>query len=146
MVAHGRLPGVLALAVFFAFGALMSFLAGTTLLFPGSPLEPMWRLNPTARAGLGSIGPAGIVLMLATSIACASAAIGLWASAGWGRRLAIGILSVNLLGNLLGAVLRHDPVTLIGLPIAVTLIAYLMSARVRHAFATPPDSAAPAPD
>ncbi len=129
-----RLPGVLALGVFFAFGAVVSLVAAIALVFPGSPLEPMWRLNPDARQGFVTIGAWAILLMVVVSMACAASAIGLWVRAGWGRRLALGVLTVNLVGDLLGALIRHDPRTLIGLPIGGALIAYLLSARVRHLF------------
>ena len=42
-----------------------------------------------------------------------------------GRRLAIGVLTVNLVGDSLNALLRHDPRTLIGLPIGGLMILYL---------------------
>jgi hypothetical protein len=133
-----RLPGVIALGVFFAFGAVASLVAATALLFPGGPLEPMWRLNPDARQGLAGIEPWGILLMAVVGVVCAAAAIGLWARNAWGRRLALGLLTVNMAGDLLGAMVRHDPRTLIGLPIGGALIAYLLSARVRQLFDVTP--------
>lgn len=129
-----RLPGVLALGVFFAFGAVMSLLSAIALLVPGSPLEPMWRLNPDARERLAALGAWAILLMAVVSMACAASAVGLLVRAGWGRRLALGVLMVNLVGDLLGALIRHDARLLIGLPIGGALIAYLLSARVRHLF------------
>jgi hypothetical protein len=129
-----RSRGVFALGVFFAFGALMSLGAAISLLSAGSPLEPMWRLNPDARRGLAAIGRWGILLMVAVSAACAGSAAGLWMRAGWGRRLALGVLTVNLIGDLLGALIRHDSRTLLGLPIGGALIAYLLSASVRQIF------------
>ena len=53
----------------------------------------------------------------------------------WGRRLALAILTANLVGDATNALLRDDLRTLIGLPIGGALIAYLMSARVRVGFA-----------
>ena len=70
--------------------------------------------------------------MGAVGTACGLATIGLARRAEWGRRFALGILSVNLLGDLLSAVLRHDAKTLIGLPIGGCMIAYLLSHRVRQ--------------
>ena len=131
---QSRPPGVLALGAFFAFGALMSLLSAISLLFPGGPLEPMWRLNPDAHRGLAALGAWAILLMAGVSMACAASAIGLWVRAAWGRRLALGVLTANLIGDLLGALIRHDARTLIGLPIGGGLIAYLLSARVRHLF------------
>ena len=46
-----------------------------------------------------------------------------------GVPLALGILSVNLVGDLLNAFVRHDLRTLIGLPIGGAMIAYLLIAR-----------------
>lgn len=59
----------------------MSFIAFVSLLFPGSLLEPMWRLNPRAREGFAGIGVWAIVLMCDVSVARASAATGLWRGA-----------------------------------------------------------------
>lgn len=121
-----------ALAIFFGFGATMSLLAALGLLFPGSLLEPMWLLNPEARAGLSSLGLWAVLLMAMVSAACAGSARGLWIRAEWGRRLAVAVLAVNLAGDLIGALARHDPRTLIGLPIGGLFIAYLLSPGVRR--------------
>ena len=60
--------------------------------------------------------------MTLVAAACAAAAIGLARRAEWGRRIAITVLAVNLLGDLGGAIVRHDPHTLIGLPIGGAMI------------------------
>ena len=101
------------------------------LLFPGSTLESLWRLNPDAHLVFQSLGKLSILLMLIVGTACACAAVGLVRRAPWGITLAVVILSVNLLGDSLNAVLRHDLRTLIGLPIGGALIAYLLHARGR---------------
>ncbi len=64
--------------------------------------------------------------MAVVGVACGLSAIGLARNAEWGRRLAIGILTINLIGDSLNALLRHDPRTLIGLPIAGLMIWYLL--------------------
>ena len=43
--------------------------------------------------------------------------------------LAIGVLTVNLIGDSVNALLRHDPRTLIGLPIGGLMIWYLLKKR-----------------
>lgn len=117
-------------AVFFGFGACMCVLTILLLSFPGTPLDSLWRLNPTARLGFQSLGIAtAIVLMLVVGIACASAATGLWRRTTWGPRLAVIILSFNILGDLLNAFVRHDYRALIGLPIGGAMIAYLIRAK-----------------
>ena len=64
--------------------------------------------------------------MAVVGVACGLSAIGLARNAEWGRRLAIGILVVNLIGDSLTAFLRDDPRTLIGLPIGGLMIWYLV--------------------
>jgi hypothetical protein len=58
-----RRPGVIGIAAFFAFGALMASLATLTLLMPASNLQGIWRLNPQAHDGLVRMGFWGIGLM-----------------------------------------------------------------------------------
>jgi hypothetical protein len=99
------------------------------LLFPGSALNPIWRLNPDAQVAFQRIGRLSILLMIVIGSACALAAIGLATRARWGVPLALGILVVNLVGDLLNAFVRHDLRTLIGLPIGGAMIAYLLIAR-----------------
>ena len=126
MSPRSRPPGLTALSGFFVFGAAMSGLTCFLLLFPGTVLDPVWRLNPEAREAFRSMGIWAAVLMAAVCAACALAARGLWIVAPWGRWLALGILSVNLIGDLANAIFRGDLRTLIGLPIGGALIVYLL--------------------
>lgn len=127
--------GVNALAALFVFGAAMAGLASLALLFPGGALEPVWQLNPVARTQLASLGPVGIGLMVMVSIACAGAALGLRSLAGWGHKLAVALLGVNLLGDAANAMSGHYLRALIGMAINGLLIAYLMEPHVRALFA-----------
>ncbi len=108
--------GLTILAAFFAFGSLMALLASLGLLLPGHVVEPMWRLNPQAYVALTALHSWGVVLMLTVGIACALAAIGLWTRAMWGHHLAVGILALNLVGDVLNAAVRGDLRALIGIP------------------------------
>lgn len=129
-------PGLLALGTFFAVGALIAGVTAVALLVPGSGLEPIWRLNPQAHDSLRVMGSWAVALMVVVAIACALSAVGLWIRARWGHRLALALLTVNLIGDATNAYVRGDLRTLIGLPIAGALIAYLLSAGVRHHFGT----------
>jgi len=120
---------VRALALCFGFGSLASGLAALTLLVPQSPLERIWRLNPEGHRGLQSLGGWGILLMLAVCAACLSAALGLWLRAGWARWLAALILAINLVGDGVTAIVRHDARTLIGIPIGGALLLLLVKDR-----------------
>ena len=126
--------GITLLSAFFAFGACMAGLACLTLLLPDTRLSGLWALNPDAHARLEAIGSWSIALMAVVSLACASAAFGLWRGDDWGRAIALGVLGVNLVGDATNALLRHDLRTLIGIPIGAALIAYLLSKGARSYF------------
>ncbi len=135
-MSHSRLPlGVKFMVGFFAFGALMCSLTVFLLLFPNTTLSFLWRLNPEAQTAFHAMGGWAILLMLAVGVACATAAVGLGRRRAWGRATAIVILLINSLGDIAGALARHDYRQLIGLPIAAVMIAYLCSRRVRASFA-----------
>jgi hypothetical protein len=119
------------LVIFFAAGALVCLVTVLALAFPGSFLESIWRLKPQARVLFQEIGSgASIALMATVGIACGLAAVGLARTAEWGRRLAIGILVANFAGDSLNALLRHDPKTLMGLPIGGLMIWYLVKKKI----------------
>ena len=118
-------------AAFFAFGATMCALTSGLLLFPGTALDSLWRLNPDAHLAFQSIGSWSIVLMVTVGATCFLAAIGLWQGALWGTRLALIILSVNIMGDLINALFRHDYRTLIGLPIGAVMIFYLVRSKTQ---------------
>jgi hypothetical protein len=122
----GRRPaGIIALSLFFVFGAVMSGTTAGMLATPGGPLDPVWRLRPLAREQLAPLGIWGVLLMATVSLACIGAAVGLWTGRRAGYRLAAALLLTNLLGDLANAVVRRDPRTLIGIPIVAVLLWYL---------------------
>jgi hypothetical protein len=122
---------LIALTAFFALGAVIASLTGIALSTPGSVLESLWRLNPPGHAAFQAMGAWAIALMVAVAAACGLAALGLWVRAWWGHRLAVVLLVLNLVGDATNALVRGDLRTLIGLPIAGALLAYLLSSGVR---------------
>ena len=129
MTQPSRPPGITALSFFFLFGTVMSGLAAVTLLFPGSVLEPLWRLNPRARDGFAAIGSWAVLLMVLVCMACGMAALGLQRCKRWGYWMALFILTINLAGDTANAVIAHDWRTLMGLPIGGAMIVYLLTKR-----------------
>lgn len=105
-----------------------------TLLFPGSVLEPMWRLNPRAREAFGGMGIWAVVLLLTVSLACALASRGLWRGRRWGYWLAVGILVVNLIGDVTNVILGTEPRAVVGVPIVAVILWFLASQKVRSFF------------
>lgn len=118
--------GIILLVIFFTAGALICCIVMLALAFPGSFLESIWRLRPDARLELEQFGDWSIALMAAVGAACGVAAFGLARGAEWGRQLAIGVLTVNLVGDTFNAIFRRDLRTLLGLPIGALMIWYLM--------------------
>jgi hypothetical protein len=102
------------------------------LAFPTSSLTALWSLNPRARDAFGAMGIWAIVLMLAVGSACAFASVGLWRHRHWGLVIAIAVLSCNLVGDLLNAIVFGDRRALIGVPIATALLAYLIAVAKRR--------------
>jgi hypothetical protein len=129
-----RPAGIVALSAFSVFGALMSGIAAFTLLYPRGVLDTLWRVNPDGHESLRKMGAWGIALMLLVCLGCTLTAIGLWRMQTWGHRLAVGGLVVNMIGDIVSAVLRGDARTLIGVPIGLAVLVYLMSGKVRDAF------------
>jgi hypothetical protein len=84
MTCPSRPPGISVLGFFFLFGTVMSGLAGLMLLFPGSILEPLWRLNPRARESFAAMGLWAALLMAMVCVACGMAALGLRRCKRWG--------------------------------------------------------------
>src|SRR6187200_1806653 len=76
--------GMKLLALFFAFGTCMCSLTIVLLIFPGTMLDSLWRLNPEAHAAFQSIGWLSILLMATVGTACGLAAIGLARNTTWG--------------------------------------------------------------
>lgn len=107
----------------------MSGLTVAMLLFPGSALDPLWRLNPRAHQGFAAMGTGAVLLMAVVCVTCIVAAIGLWRCKRWGLWIAIAILSINLAGDTTNALLGHDRRTLIGLPIGLAVTVYLLTRR-----------------
>jgi hypothetical protein len=126
-----RPVGIILLVIFFAAGAVVCMLVMLALAYPGGPLEIIWRFKPQARDDFQEFGTFAILLMAAVGAACGLSAFGLARGAEWGRQLAIGVLTVNLVGDAFNAVFRQDLLTLIGLPIGGLMIWYLVKRKPR---------------
>ena len=132
--AAARPRGVTALACLFAFGMLASGVAVVSLLTPGGPLEPIWRLNPHGNEGFVRMGVWAPILLSVVCLACAAAAYGFFTGQRWGYWLGITLLVINLAGDILNSTLGIERRAWIGVPIAALLIWYLLSSRVRSFF------------
>ena len=125
---------ITALISLFVIGTIASFVSIASLSFPGSFLDPIWRLNPHAHERLIRLGSWAIVLMSVVCIACVCAVIGLHLRQLWGYWLAVGMLGANLVGDLTAVVTGREPKAIVGVPIALVVLIYLMRRRVRSLF------------
>jgi hypothetical protein len=101
------------------------------LLFPGTPFDELWRLNPDARVAFETLGSWSFVIMVAVGAACALTATGLWRGTRWGVPMAMIILSLNIAGDLVNVFARHDYRALVGLPIGGVMTFYLARSYAR---------------
>ena len=116
----------------------MAALAGTTLAFPGTILDKMWTLNPTAYGQLVPFGRIAGMLFLLLSVSMGLAGTGWFGMRYWGWCLAVLIISTQVAGDLFNC-LRGDFVRGgIGFGIAGMLLVYLLSAKVKRTFARCP--------
>ena len=132
--APGRPAGVTAIACLFVAGVLASGLSAISLLNPGGPLEPMWKLNPRARESFSRMGVWAPLLLAAVCIACAACAFGFFVGRRWGYPLGVGGLLVNLAGDVVNAALGNEPRAVVGVPVVVLILWYLSSRKVRNFF------------
>lgn len=116
----------------------MAFLAGATLLFPGTFLARMWALNPRAYNQLAPLGKAVGLVFLSLAAALAFAAVGWFKRRRWGWQLALAIFGTHVLGDLVNILYGRFVQGLAGVAIAGALLFYITRPNVRAAFAINP--------
>ncbi len=126
--------GLTAMAGLLVFGATMATLAGITLLFPGSFLDPIWRLNPEAGEQLRQLGRGIGIAFLGLGAAMVAAAIGWIKRRFWGWALAVIIIASQVLGDLVNALRGEFWKGAVGVAIAGALLVYLLRPNVMRAF------------
>lgn len=123
-----------AVGVFLVFGACMSGLAGTTLVWQGTTLDKMWDLNPTAYQKVGPLGMNVGPLFLLLSATMFVASAGWFKRRLWGWGLAVGIISTQIAADTVNLVRGDYLRGGTGLTIAGALLCYLLRSKVRNTF------------
>lgn len=112
----------------------MALLAATLLLLPGTFLDHLWLLNPTAQRQLTAVGNRAGLLFVLLSFILAAAGIGWFKSRRWAWVLAVIILAVHLAGDLgnipAGRLLQGA----LGVMVAGALLIYLLRPATRAHF------------
>jgi uncharacterized membrane protein (DUF2068 family) len=129
-----RPGGITALSLFFASGAIISCTATLALLMPTTFLHHMWKLNPRAETEFATMGSWALLLLTAVCLACAFASIGLWRMKLWGYWIAIGMLVINLIGDVYNTVSGTEPRAVIGIPIVLLILVFFIPHKVRDRF------------
>src|SRR5258705_6935368 len=100
MVLHTKSPkGIIAVGIFLFFAAIMASLGGR-MLWRGTPLDRLWLINPRAYRELAPHGKAVGIPFLLLGIGLVVAGTGWFKRRLWGWRLAVGIIAVQVLGDL----------------------------------------------
>jgi hypothetical protein len=123
-----------AMGIFLLFGAIMAFLAATTLLWRGTAFDRMWILNPRAHKELASFGKAVGIPFLLLAVTLAIAGMGWFKRRLWAWRLAVAIIAAQVLGDLVNVFLGRVVEGGIGVAIAGALLLYLLRADVKTVF------------
>jgi hypothetical protein len=129
-VPHGIMGG----GIFLLFGTAMAFLAGTTLVWPGTALDHAWALNQRAHRELAPLGRMIGIPFLVLGAILLAAAVGWFRRALWGWRLAVVLVAAQVIGNIVNLFLGHIAEGATGFVIASALLAYLLLPRVRIVF------------
>jgi hypothetical protein len=126
--------GITAVGVFLFFGAAMASLAGTTLAWPGTFLDRLWVLNPTAHKQLATFANSAGILFLLLAAVLAMAGTGWFKHRLCGWRLAVAVIATQVLGDLINF-LRGDYLRgSVGFSVATPLLFYLLRPVVRAVF------------
>ncbi len=125
---------VFIMALFFSAGALISLASAVALLFPGGPLNEMWRLNPRAHEHFARMSFWAPLLLCIVSLLCATAGIGLWQLKLWGYWLAVALLLTNLIGDTINVIAGIEPRAIIGIPIVLLILFLLGRKNTRAVF------------
>ena len=122
------------LAFFSGVATLILATAGPSLIWPGTPLDAIWLLNPPRLAELmpyrAFIGPIFIALVVPAALAC----VGFLLRRRWGWWLGVGALVANGIGDLAQIAMGRVFEGLFGVSIAALLLVYLTRPRVHASF------------
>lgn len=93
-------------------------------------------MNPEGHAGLRSLGPVAVLGMTALSITAVCAGLGVIARRRWAWWIVVIGVTVNGISDLATAIVTGEARTLIGVPIAASVLWWLLREDVRSRFSS----------
>ncbi|HEY2823579.1 MAG TPA: hypothetical protein VGJ06_21215 [Candidatus Acidoferrum sp.] len=127
--------GLTAMGCFLLFGAVTATVAGVTLAWPGTNIDRIWDLNPRAYKELAPFGRMVGIPFLLLGATLGVGCLGWLQRRVWGWWLAVIVIGVQVLGDVFNIFLGRISDGAVGVAIAGALFLYLLSPRVRSAFA-----------
>ena len=134
MVAGNSPRGFVAVGSFLFFGSSMAALAAFTLLWRGTVLDRVWKLNPLAYSQLlphARLFGSGFLLL---SVALFVAGYGWFRHSLWAWKLAVVIIGLQMFGDGMNCIRGDYFRGLTGLLIASALMLYLLRSGIKLAF------------
>jgi uncharacterized membrane protein YccC len=105
-----------------------------SLLWKGTPLDRMWRLNPFAYQHLAPLGKSVGIPFLVLSALLAAAALGWFKRRYWGWLLTVAIIATQVLGDAANLFLGRFLQGIVGVLIAGAILLYLLRPDIRAHF------------
>jgi hypothetical protein len=137
-------PAVRVIAIVLFLATAISFVTGSSLLFPEMAWHRLWEWNRPAYAFLSQehLGMIAGVLLLALGMVTATAGWGLLRGRRWAWWIAVAVFAINGLGDVLTTIVRRDVLRGgSGVLIASLFLFLLMRSGTRSYFAKGPASA-----
>lgn len=125
----------LALTAFFALATVITCAVCVTMIWPSGPLDVMWRLKPYEYEHLMLLRPASTAGFVVICAVMAAAATGTLLRKRWGWTLAVGVFSVQAVGDAARVLSGAWASGLFGPAIVIAILWWLARRPVRDLFA-----------
>jgi|SRR5271156_4210758 len=125
---------IIAIGVFLMFGSVMASLSGISLLWPGTALDRMWQLNPSAYAELAPVAKLAGCGFLFLGVTLGIAGAGWFRRKLWAWRLVLVVFAIQLVGDFTNFFRGRILGAAVGVSIAGLLLFFISRESVRGAF------------